>query len=810
MSSGTSSPNRRDFLRTLALAGTGLPWARRVGADGLPLSEGRTFQLDNGVFKVGFEAQTGRLEIWRHTGEPLLMGGVVRVRRASGLRASDAPGYGHTVETGSAQDGAGGESDYLVVRSRDEEHGLDLEWRVDLLEGSRAVVLEAVCRNRSGLPVVVESLEPLCAIREQGGAFYWPGATRLLTNGAMYYDPGTLHDFEQVQEETRRSWWNVGVFSGYERESVVCGFLDNQGALGQVTARREAGIALSLTAEAVLAKGFELRPGQTIRSGRFLIQLGEDPYEALEVYASELGRRHGARVHSVVNGWCNWFYTYEHITEEEVLRNAEVAARLLKPVGLEYVQVDEGYQRAHGDWEGNDRFPHGMQWLADRIRALGLKPGIWLAPYVISETTEVFQKHPEWLLRHEDGSLKRVGPWPSEDSDWARNERPKRYGLDVTHPGAAYWLSQLFATIGRKWGYEMIKIDFVDWSLLSAHRYHDPTVSRALAYRAGFEILRQAVGPQCHLQDCGPAPVTVGLADSMRIELDQNYGYRRNAWRQYLGPSTSSAAAAAKRYYFHKRCWINDADHLCLNLLSRTQAEAATTLIALTGGNVISGDRLTELDEVRLEILRKAFPASGEAARPADLLDSDRPTVFSLKLSRPWGDWVVVGIFNPDLETSSERVVSLKRLGLDPGVAWLAYDFWQESFLGEVRGELRVTVPPGGVVLLSVRQQRGIPQVLSTDRHILQGAVELENVAWDPEARALCGVSLGPAGSAHHLAIYLPEARPWRQGGHVLFRDFPGYTMRVVDDHLLRMRVRFDQADRVAWRVGLSDLEAHG
>jgi hypothetical protein len=69
----------------------------------------------------------------------------------------------------------------------------------------------------------------------------------------------------------------------------------------------------------------------------------------------------------------------------------------------------------------------------------------------------------------------------------------------------------------------------------------------------------------------------------MRIELDQNYGFRKQAWKQYFTESTSSAPATAKRYYFHKRAWINDADHACLNLLSVTQAQPLP-LLALTGG----------------------------------------------------------------------------------------------------------------------------------------------------------------------------------------------------------------------------------
>jgi hypothetical protein len=65
------------------------------------------------------------------------------------------------------------------------------------------------------------------------------------------------------------------------------------------------------------------------------------------------------------------------------------------------------------------------------------------------------------------------------------------------------------------------------------------------------------------------------------------------------------------------------------------------------------------------------------------------------------------------------------------------------------------------------------------------------------------GVSLGPLGTAHHVAVYVPEAHSWVQGGPFLFHDFPGYTVKMMDDHLLRIRVRFDRATRVPWQVDL-------
>jgi hypothetical protein len=83
-----------------------------------------------------------------------------------------------------------------------------------------------------------------------------------------------------------------------------------------------------------------------------------------------------------------------------------------------------------------------------------------------------------------------------------------------------------------------------------------------------------------------------------------------------------SASAAAKRYYFHKRTWINDADHICMDILNNQQSEAAATLIAMSGGNLVSGDRLIQLDPYKLEILQKITPSFGESAIPIDLFDT--------------------------------------------------------------------------------------------------------------------------------------------------------------------------------------------
>jgi hypothetical protein len=398
-----------------------------------------------------------------------------------------------------------------------------------------------------------------------------------------------------------------------------------------------------------------------------------------------------------------------------------------------------------------------------------------------------------------DGKLKQIGPGLVEGSKEAEQQMPKLYALDITNPGAADWLRRLFDTVANDWGYDFIKIDFVEWTLLAAERYYDPTVTKAAIYRRGCEIMRQAMGPHRHLLDCGPGPVTVGLLDSMRIELDQP----PVTWQQYFLHSASTAPAAAKRYYYHNRAWINDADHVVLSNLTMPQAQAAASIVSLSGGNMIAGDRMTDLDVPRLEILKKVFPSFGEAARPIDLFERDRPEIFALRVRKKFGEWLVLGIFNADKKSPAEKVIALDRLGLDAGKTYVAFDFWKQKFFGELRGRFSVQLEPASVVLLAIHERRGAPQLISTDRHVTQGGVELESVEWNAATTTLSGVSLGPSGTEHSVYLYLPEKHPWVQADPFFFYDFPGYTLKVMEENILRVRVRFDTTGRVPWEVNV-------
>jgi hypothetical protein len=160
-------------------------------------------------------------------------------------------------------------------------------------------------------------------------------------------------------------------------------------------------------------------------------------------------------------------------------------------------------------------------------------------------------------------------------------------------------------------------------------------------------------------------------------------------------------------------------------------------------------------------------------------------------------------MFNADEKSPTEKTVTLERLGLDPTKKYVAFDFWKQKFFGELSGQFSVRLEPASVLLLAIHETRGAPQLISTDRHVTQGGVELEDIRWNTTAGILSGISLGPASTEHNVYIYLPQKYPWVQGDPFLFYDFPNYTLKVMEENILRVHVRFENGPRVPWEVNM-------
>jgi len=795
--------NRRDFIKSVPIGGALLYASIPLRLRAHTLAAGE--RIENQFLTATFDTTSGRIRVDRKDGTPFLRNAVARADFAGTVRATSDPEYVRSSSVRQIQDELG-KGRQISAQCVDRRKQVNFEILLTLYDGKNALVVEAICRNASGRDGRLTRIEPIRAVLEEGGECAWADASKALTNGYMYPDPGRVEDLGNSNLHAITSMWNMGFYRGAQEEGLVVGYLDNNVATGRISAMYDRTLALfqshggmSLTAESLYNVECIVRPRASTTSGKLIFNIAPDPFTALETYAQAIADVHQVRLNPIINGWCSWYYSHEYINEDEMVRNADFAAQALKQYGLEYIQIDAGWFRTYGDWEGNQNFPHGMKWLAGKIRERGLRAGLWFAPYCIAEGTEVFERHQEWLFPDSQGKPRQCGgglATPQAGDYGIPSLMKKVYGLDVTHPGAAGWLHDVFKKVADDWGYDFIKIDFVEWTLLRADRYHDPTFSKAAAYRKGFEVIRDAIGPKRHLLDCGPMNTTVGLLDSARIELDLPH----LTWEQYTANFNSNGPAMAKRYYFNQKTWINDADHLGLGLLTIPQSRAAASIIALSGGTVISGDRLVDLDPDRLEILRKVYPSYGVAARPIDLFEQDRPEIFELPVKTKFGEWSVVALFNY-ADATVEKSVSLKQLRLPDSKKYVAFEFWSQSLAGEFDQELRVRVEPESVALLSLHPQTGIPRVVSTDRHFTQGAVELEDVRWNADSSTLSGVSHGPAATAHNISIYVPAEFRWDIELPAYFQESGQYSIKQTASNILRVRARFDTGKATKWQV---------
>ena len=108
----------------------------------------------------------------------------------------------------------------------------------------------------------------------------------------------------------------------------------------------------------------------------------------------------------------NWEATFFDFNEEKLLNLAKKAS----DVGIEMFVLDDGWfghrdsdDSSLGDWFVDKRkLPHGLSWLSDEIHKLGMKFGLWFEPEMISEDSELYKQHPDYVL-HTEGRPYTIG-----------------------------------------------------------------------------------------------------------------------------------------------------------------------------------------------------------------------------------------------------------------------------------------------------------------------------------------------------------------------------------------------------------------
>ena len=442
---------RRTILKLLAgsVAGVGLS---RLGA-GLAAAAEPLVQVGDAAISLEFDSSLRSRVIARQGGgiEPL-----TEFEPSETLRLADGKHIDHFSfldRRSEPVDGAHGRGTRHVLRGL---AGEGIEKQVDLVFHDRFpgfALLRVAYRNVGAAPTRI------------GG---WINAAHVLkpaADGALDY-----WSFSGASYEDRRDWVQP-VRGGFDQRNFMGMNASDYGggtpvvdvwrrdyglAVGHVeTVPKLVALPLTMTeAGARLAvecdRTLTLAPGEGFSTFETFVAVHRGDYFAtLDAYRRLLAERGMAQAKVPAAAyapiWCAWGYERD-FTVDLVVATLPKA----KELGLGWAGLDDGWQRAVGDWQPDPKkFPRGdadMLALVKAIKDAGLKPKLWIAPLAAHPASNLIRDHADLLLLDKDGAVQNVTWWDS-------------YYLCPAYPETVERGKALVRKVIGEWGYAGLKLD---------------------------------------------------------------------------------------------------------------------------------------------------------------------------------------------------------------------------------------------------------------------------------------------------------------------------------------------------------------
>ncbi len=446
----------------------------------------------------------------------------------------------------------------------------------------------------------------------------------------MLYLPGESYSWRKGHVSSQ---WFTLLSHRSKGPSLLLGFQGSHRHFSSISIDRHSG----LLSAAAITKGLEIPPGGSFHLHSLVAIFGDTPHQCLkrylDIYTNDMPPR--TRRISLWGSWYAGFY--DRFTSRDLYENLDLMTPKDRPALVEYFQIDDGYQKALGDWlETKMNLPDGLKAFAQEVHKRGLRPGIWLAPFAISRDSSVFQNHPDWLVSNANGRPRIAGLMPGR-----MTLRPY-YALDLTRPQVQQWLATLFQTL-VEWGFRLFKLDYLAAGALQGHRF-DQQCTSAQAYTLGLSIIRKAVGDLPLMGALAPLLAGVGWMDMQRISTDTSFAgnsWQKRAQRLLGDPITPCVRNNIRnnltRAFFDGRIWTNDCDALVYKGLSPDERQTHFSVNLLAGGvNQIGHDMrngsslLQEVERLRHVVTRSlTVPDLFEKEYPQELIGiaehTDRP-----------------------------------------------------------------------------------------------------------------------------------------------------------------------------------------
>jgi Melibiase/Alpha galactosidase C-terminal beta sandwich domain len=452
-----------------------------------------------------------------------------------------------------------------------------------------------------------------------------------------------------------------------------------------------------------------------------------------------------------------------------------------------------------GDWNAwNKKFPHGMKWLADQIHDQGLYAGLWLSAFGNADE-QFYDIHPDWFLHDASGNGK-LGTWFGTYVADFSNPALKKYLFDTYRDHELNWGYDYFKLDGENdtrdiWAKNRARAYDPTLDANTAFRQALSLIREAMDARPG--IFFSACGPVYPTEAMGIAQagrlagdvVGDGEPPSFRGVREALAGIRRGyythniawygdpdalvvrppltlqearTWTSILGLTgqvlmlgdDETKLPPARRDMVRKIMPVADITPMDLYPFETDRPVWVLHLHRPFGSWAVVG--LFNWSEGPDEMPASMQTGAGNIlGRDDELLGTHREYGQQLAISSKLDN---AEKQNQALATASSKppglqllpvpsflnapapqkiVLNFAKAGLDPGRDYLLFDFWKQKFLGKVRGEYSVTLPPHDCQVISARPDEGHPQLIGTDRHITMGGVEIANEVWDAAKKQL-------------------------------------------------------------------------
>lgn len=176
------------------------------------------------------------------------------------------------------------------------------------------------------------------------------------------------------------------------------------------------------------ASDYKLKAGETFTTPEFIFttsstgigQASRNLHDWARRYQVNMGM--GDRM-TLLNNWENTGFDFNQKSLAELMKDA-------KDLGVDMFLLDDGwfankYPRKDdhaglGDWDvTHSKLPDGIPGLVRDAKAAGVKFGIWVEPEMVNPKSELFEKHPDWVIKQ-----------PNRDTYYYRNQLV----LDISNP----------------------------------------------------------------------------------------------------------------------------------------------------------------------------------------------------------------------------------------------------------------------------------------------------------------------------------------------------------------------------------------